>query len=200
MVPSTTAPPLGSSTALDGVRAVAVALVVLGHVDDILLPGGRDPLAGRVPRRRRLLRALRVPDHPAAARRAVRHRSDRARALLPAAGGRLLPAVAAPPRRATPSGSRWPTSGRRGRWRSTRCSSSACYVSNWAHQLRPRPGLRAWPPVVALGRGAVLPGVAVPDLGDAAPSRLALGRRSPSGSVGPSSRASSCGTAASTGS
>ena len=46
MAPPTTASPLGHRPALDGVRAVAVALVVLGHVDDILLPGGRDPLPG----------------------------------------------------------------------------------------------------------------------------------------------------------
>ena len=37
---------LGHRPALDGVRALAVAFVVLGHVDDILLPGGRDPLPG----------------------------------------------------------------------------------------------------------------------------------------------------------
>ena len=37
---------LGHRPALDGVRALAVTLVVLGHIDDILLPGGRDPLPG----------------------------------------------------------------------------------------------------------------------------------------------------------
>lgn len=40
------APALGHRPALDGVRALAVALVLLGHVDDILLPGGRDPVPG----------------------------------------------------------------------------------------------------------------------------------------------------------
>ncbi len=36
----------GHRPALDGVRALAVGLVVLGHIDDVLLPGGRDPLPG----------------------------------------------------------------------------------------------------------------------------------------------------------
>ena len=116
-------PSLGHVSALDGVRALAVAAVVLYH--------GGVPVARRVPWRRRLLRAVGLPHHLAApdgvrARPAGfgfrRFYERRARRLLPAlvrarcAGvastrtlvgpARELP-VAAPAR----SSARWPTSG-----------------------------------------------------------------------------------------
>ena len=59
--------------ALDGLRGAAVAGVAA-------LP--RRPPDRRLPRRRPLLRPLRLPDHLAAARRVATHRRDRARRLL----------------------------------------------------------------------------------------------------------------------
>ena len=56
---------LAYQPALDGVRALAVAAVVVFH-------GGVAAVCRRVPRRRRVLRALRLPDHLAAAGRAGR--------------------------------------------------------------------------------------------------------------------------------
>ena len=60
---------------LDGVRAIAVTLVILFH----LTPG---TTIGGLPRGRHLLRGQRVPDHDPAAARAQRDRPDPARRLL----------------------------------------------------------------------------------------------------------------------
>ena len=60
---------VGGIPALDGIRALAVALVLADHGG---IPGVR-----RVHRRRRVLRAQRIPDHLAAARRTRPHRRHR---------------------------------------------------------------------------------------------------------------------------
>ena len=78
-------PPIGFRPDIEGLRAIAVVLVVLFHAD-------LGPVRRRLHRRRRVLRRLRVPDHVAAARRGVPHRHRVAAQLLgppgppPAAG------------------------------------------------------------------------------------------------------------------
>ncbi len=79
--PRASAPRRGNGIpALDGVRAVAVALVLADH-------GGVPGVARRIRRRRRVLRAQWIPDHLAAARRTRPHR----RMDLPAASGSAAP-------------------------------------------------------------------------------------------------------------
>ena len=149
------------STRLDvqGLRAVAVLLVMLAHVGVPLLPGG---FVGR----RRVLRGLRLPDHRAAAARAGDHRPDPARRVL------------RPPRATDPpGGDRGAAGDRRVRRRhparlSGRRGGHRCQVVGALPGQRPlRPGrrrlLRAGPGdltapalLVPRGRGAVLPGVA----------------------------------------
>ena len=74
---------------IDALRAIAVLAVFFYHV-------GRRLDAGRLPRRRRLLRDQRLPDHLAAAQRVPPRRPHQGRQVLaaagaaPAAGGRRL--------------------------------------------------------------------------------------------------------------
>ena len=70
---------------IEGLRAVAVIAVILFHVRLARFSGG---FVGR----RRVLRALRVPDHPAAAARGRHDRHDLAAPLLGQGGTEVLPA------------------------------------------------------------------------------------------------------------
>ena len=140
---------------IDALRAIAVLAV-------FALPRGRRLDAGRLPRRRRLLRDQRLPDHLAAARRVPARRPHPARPLLGAAGA----AAAARGRRPDrgDDGRRGDRRARPHRRPARRRARLARLRRQLALHLRPpvllRPvpaALALPPPLVALGRGAVLP-------------------------------------------
>ncbi len=128
----------------------------------VLLPRRRQLDAGRLPRRRRLLRDQRLPDHLAAAAR------------VPRAGQRAAGPLLAAPGAAAAAGGRRPDRGDDDRRRDPRARPDrrparrrdrlALLLRQLALHLRRRlllrtvPGAVAvHPPLVALGRGAVLP-------------------------------------------
>ena len=154
---SASAPPkLGYRPSLDGLRAVSVMAVMLYHADVTLD-------AGRVPRRRGVLRRQRLPDHLAAARRARPHRGH----LAAAASGSVGPAACCPALYlllAVVSVASMlvyrDAAGRMG----GDVLAALFYVSNWWQIFLERVVLRpggaaaaAAAPVVAGDRGAVLP-------------------------------------------
>ncbi len=147
--------------ALDGLRALAVTGVLLFH-------GGVRLAVRRVPRRRRVLRAVRLPDHLTAAGRTAPDRPDQTGHVLGAPGP---PPAAGPGARADHRRGGVPAA--------TCCRRSSCgllrgdalaalvYVANWRMIYRGRRLLRAdLGPVaaaahlVARHRGAVLPALA----------------------------------------
>ena len=158
-------------TGLDGVRAIAVLLVIVFH----LSPGCR---RRRLHRRRPVLRGQRLPDHVAAAARARAARAHRARRVL------------APPRPAAAARARRAAAGvlhRRLRRSAATCwsaSAAGARRGDLQQQLAVPGGVvgllrldraRAVPqPVVARRRGAVLPALAAAARARAA-ARAALG-------------------------
>ena len=150
---------MGYQPSLDGIRALAVVAVLLYHADLRWMPG-------RLPRRRRVLRGQRLPDHLAAARGAPRIDGTDLKQFWLRRAQRLLPALFAmlavtcvvrrrlrARRAATACG---PTSSRPPPTRPT----GGCIVSTAALLRGAGPAAAAAPPVVAGGGGAVVPAVA----------------------------------------
>ena len=174
--------------ALDGIRALAVVAVVLYHLDFGVA-------RRRLPRRRGLLRPLRLPDHhPAAARAAPERRSIGLQAFWNRRAHRLLPAVMAMIAVVCGISALFHAAdlvhvpGRRARQPAVR--------PELVGDRRPpavlravRPALAVHAPLVAGDRGAVLPAVAarprrcaaVPEQGEGVRADARAGRVCPSG-------------------
>ena len=142
---------------LDGLRALAIAAVLLFHLDATWLPG-------RLPRRRRLLRRLGLPHHHAPAPRARGHRTHRPPRLLdpprpsPPAGARRPRPVLGPARpahRGRPPRRRRAPGPRRGDLHLELARDRRRHRLLRVHRA---PAVHE--PLVARGRGAVLPPVA----------------------------------------
>ena len=149
---------MGYQPSLDGIRAVAVVAVLLYHADVRWLPG-------RVPRRRRVLRRQRLPHHVTAGRGTAGVDDDGPQAVLAAArqaaaacavrhAGRDLRL-----RRGRGAGRALPPAHRRPR--RLHVLDQLVAHREQAELLRGAgPAAAAAPPVVARGRGAVVPAVA----------------------------------------
>ena len=148
---------------LDGLRAIAVLAVIAFHLGFDWAPGGHA-------RRRRLLHPQRLPDHRHPAGAAERPRQDQARPLL--AGPRPAPAAGPVPdagdRRRLGDDLRPSPAGPvpQGRRLGDLLRQQLAADLRRRLLLRPLRSRRpAQPPLVALGRGAVLHRLAVPAAG-----------------------------------